>query len=401
MTSEAAMSGEHGNHNDYNDRPSRIVIDYTSNRPGPCFVIFGSLHGDEHGGQQALQRVADVLSTEQPTLRGRIVGVLGNLQAITVKKRFVDRDLNRGWSEEHIARLRDQDPSFDSVEDREQRELADFIDEIENDPNRPLVFLDMHSTSAEGLPFTCMPDTIDNLRIALHTPIPSILGLEETIDGPLLGLLSDRGFAGIIVEGGQHDNPRTVDILESVIWMLLEALGCLREEDMPVIVTHREVTHRERVKSLIHGLPRVLEIKYRHETRLDDGFQMAGGFEHYDEIKRAQVIATDNKGQISSPCDGRVIMPRYLSNSDQGFFIAVDVSWMFVKILFLLRWLRLDRICHWLPGAHRSPDTPDYITVAHWVPEFFVNIIRLLGWRRTAQKATHTVLRRRRVRDHI
>jgi succinylglutamate desuccinylase len=265
---------------------------------------------------------------------------------------------------------------------------------FDDEPNRPVVFLDLHSTSAEGLPFSCIPDTIANLRIALELPIPVILNLEETIDGPLMGYLSDLGYGGVIVEGGQHDDPRTVDVMESCIWIMLAAIGCVRREDVPQFERLRQ-----RLSVLATGLPRVLEVKDLHYIHDGDGFQMEPGFTHYKRVDEGQLLASDDRGELRASLTGRILMPLYKPPSDHGYFLTKDIPNPFVKMLFLLRWMRLDRIVHWLPGATRDSDNPNLMRIETWVPEQLVNLVRLLGWRRLYRGTHHSLLRRRRVQQ--
>jgi hypothetical protein len=110
------------------------------------------------------------------------------------------------------------------------------------------------------------------------------------------------------------------------------------------------------------------------------------------------LLARDDGGEIRAQRSGRIIMPAYKPGTDQGFFIARDVAPLYVWTLFLLRRMKLDRVCHMLPGARRMPGDDNLIEVASWVPAWMVNIIRLLGWRRTYRDADRTVLRRRHVR---
>ncbi len=373
--------------------PERFPVDFTGEKTGPTLVVIAGLHGDEVGSINALSRVRARLDELAPSIRGRIVGVLGNLAAIHAGQRYLARDLNRRWHEDEVAAIQAQRPEDDSPEDREARELIAFFASLDDEPNRPVIFLDLHSTSADGLPFSCMPDTLANLRIALELPIPSILGLEETINGPLTGLMSDRGYRSVIVEGGRHDRENTAEILESCVWVLLVALRMLARTDLPDYGSHWN-----RLADLGQGLPRVLEIIHRHETHPDDGFQMQPGFEHYHPVIRGQVLARDERGEILSPHNGRIIMPAYKPGTDQGFFIARDVPRLFVWTLFLLRRMHLDKFCHLLPGTRRVPDHLDMLEVSSWVPEWLINVIRLLGWRRTWHDDDRTLLRRRSIR---
>jgi succinylglutamate desuccinylase len=371
----------------------RILIDYTTGKPGPCLVGVAGLHGDELGGVRALERVRKALEHHRPRARGRFIAVLGNLPAIAAARRYFHDDLNRNWFEEDVAALLSRDPAGDSTEDAERRELLAVLDSLESAPEHPVVFADLHSTSAEGLPFSCMPDTLINLRIGLQLPFPAILGLEDTIRGPLMGILSDRGYACVIVEGGAHENPRTTDILEATTWVLMARLGILAPGDIPAYGEYWS-----RLTRAGRGLPQVLEVCYQHETHDGDGFVMEPGFRHYDRVRKGQLIARDRSGEIRSHTDGRIIMPAYKPGTDQGFFIARDVAWWKIRLLFLLRTLRLGHVVHLLPGARVRTDDRNIMDVSHWVPERLVQIIRLLGWRRTHRDSTGTILRRRRVR---
>ncbi len=372
----------------------RIVIDYNCDVPGPCLVMFAGLHGDEHGGVRAVERVRDTLLSNRPAVRGRVVMVLGNLAAIAAGKRYIEQDLNRNWYEDELLALAGRDPADDSVEDAERRELSDFIDTLDDEPNHPVVYVDLHSTSAEGLPFSCMPDTLTNLKIGLELPIPAILGLEDSIRGPLTGLLSDRGYAGVIVEGGQHDVPRTADLLEATVWRLMWRLRIISRDDVPGNEDHdRCLMHAGR------DLPRVLEVSYQHETRAGDGFAMEPGFEHYDKVRKGQLLARDTGGDIRANMNARILMPAYKPGTDQGFFIIREVPWLKVQLLFLIRRLKLGNLVRWLPGMRQYGVTPNYLSISGWVPRRLVNVIRLLGWRRTYQDREHMILRRRRIRE--
>jgi len=377
-------------------RSERIIADICGSNAGTCLVAFGGIHGNEHGGVTALERVAAHLGSlgakgSACPANGRILALRGNIAALEQGVRFVDRDLNRGWSLDTADALRRGEGS--TVEDCEARDLLTILDGTLATWPGPVVFLDLHSTSGQGRPFVCIPDTVENLRIALDLPVPSILGIEETVAGPLVGLMSDLGCAGLIVEGGQHDDPGTAACLESAVWVLLVALGLVRQKHAPDYGAHWN-----RLAAAGSGLPRVLEIVALHETRPNDGFQMLRRMNHYEHVLRGQVVARDHHGDVVARKSGRIVMPAYLPGTDQGFFIARDVPAIFVWILLALRYLRLDRACPRLPGAHRHADNRDLLDVSNWVPRRMVDIIRLLGWRRLAHEGDHTVLRRRRVR---
>lgn len=67
-----------------------------------------------------------------------------------------------------------------------KRELLEEIDAALARRRGPVIFLDLHTTSAAGTPFTIIADTLLNRRLALSLPAPVILGLEEHLEGTTL-----------------------------------------------------------------------------------------------------------------------------------------------------------------------------------------------------------------------
>src|SRR5262245_9278287 len=164
---------------------------------GPTLVVLAGIHGNEPAGVLAVQRVLGRLQEQDLALRGRIVALCGNLGALRRGVRYQHRDLNRQWLPEAVAALQLRDPAQGSEEDVEQRELVAAFERAEQSARGPVVFVDLHSSSADGPPFVCFADTIDNRRTALCTGVPGILGIEETIDGASLEWWSHRGIVAM------------------------------------------------------------------------------------------------------------------------------------------------------------------------------------------------------------
>jgi len=98
----------------------RILGAYGSGDGGPLVVCVGGVHGNEPSGVVALERVISRLRDRQPTFRGRLLAVAGNLPALRAERRFIDRDLNRGWSVRRVSEVLER-PAM--TEDFEQAEL--------------------------------------------------------------------------------------------------------------------------------------------------------------------------------------------------------------------------------------------------------------------------------------
>lgn len=333
------------------DAHKRLIGRHDAGRPGPTVVVTGAVHGNEPAGLHALRRVLGRLADEKLPLRGELWAVAGNLRAMAEDRRYIDRDLNRQWTRETMSALVNAGPGG-AAEDHEQLELLTLLAPLLVRGGPPLVFLDLHSTSGLSTPFSCMPDVLRNRAIALALPIPLVLGLEEVLEGSLLGYLCDMGHVGVAVEGGQHVDPATVDFHEAAVWIALVAAGSLDAADVRDLADHRG-----RLIAANRGLPPVVEIRVRHGVRPEDEpFAMEPGFENFQPIFRGQVVARDRSGPILAPRGGLMMLPRYQAQGDDGFFVATPVSSTVLKLSAAARRWRLDRFVPLLPGVQRHPE---------------------------------------------
>jgi len=311
---------------------------------GPTLVAIGAVHGNEPAGLVAIERVLAAMHERQLPIAGRFVGLSGNQAAQAADRRYIERDLNRSWSDESCARTADAS-NDQCAEDREQRELITAINQITEAADGPVIFLDLHSMSGPGSPFSIAPDLLRNRTLAVNLPVPTVLGLEEIIDGTLLGYLCDQGHLGLAIEGGQHDAPDTADLLEACVWFGLSASGLIDANDVP-----RRQDKHERLRQAASGKPTLVEIKHRHGVAVDDKFAMKPGYANFVPVRKGEPVARDSQGPIFCPRDGLMMLPRYQDEGDDGFFIAIAVSPSWLRVSTAARRARLDRLLHLLPG---------------------------------------------------
>lgn len=372
MTREAVAEPSEGR------RFKRVVGAYDRGRPGPTVVVMGGIHGNEPGGVLAAERVLRRLGEEQPPFSGRLVALAGNLEALERNQRFMSRDLNRRWLPASIEGLLARDESSDDTEDREQRELLGVFGELVAQAQGPVVYLDLHTASAEGAPFTCMSDTLTNRRVAMAMPQPVILGLEEAIDGAVLDYWTERRLPGLAVEGGQHAAESTIRNLEAAIWLVLDATGCLSSG---AVVDLEEM--RTRLASAAAGLPPVLEIRYHHKITPSDQFVMRPGYRTFQRVRKGEVLAQDRAGPIRAVESGYVLLPLYQGQGEDGFFLARPVRPFWLKVSAALRRSGVDRLLPLLPGVRRMRGRPDSLMVDRRVARWLVlELFHLLGYRR-------------------
>lgn len=369
----------------------RVIGEYAGGRPGPAVVLIGGLHGNEPAGILAIESVLGRLRAERAPLRGRVLGLAGNLGALAQRRRYLARDLNRGWLKEQI-RERLAEGAGAAAEDLEERELLRLLVPLLAAASEPIVFLDLHSTSAAGPPFTCMADVLRNRAVAFALRVPLILGIEEMLEGSLLGYLSDLGHVAVGFEGGQNLDPLTVKNHEAAIWSTLVAAGCLAPEAVADLEAQR--AHLERAA---RGLPPVIEIRYRHPVSEQDAFVMEPGYASFSPVARGQLLARANGGEVRAREAGLLLMPRYQGQGDDGFFLARPVSPFWLRASSWLRRLRLDRLVPLLPGISRHPETPDHFVADSGVARFqTVNVFHLFGYRRVRAHGHGLVFSRRR-----
>ena len=359
-------------------------------RAGPTLLVLAGIHGNEPSGVTAVRRVVAELQQRDAELRGRIVALAGNMPALAAGKRYLARDLNRGWLPASLSALAARDPAQDSPEDAQQRELLARFDEVVRTARGPVVFLDLHSSSADGPPFLCLADTTDNRDLALATGVPIILGIEETIDGASLEWFASRGIVAIAAEGGRHQQPDTVANHEAVLWLVLGHLGMI---DARVVDVER---HRAHLRRATAGAPPIVEITHRRAITAEDGFVMVPGFVNFQAVEKGDLLAHDRNGEIRARSDCRMLLPLYQALGDDGYFLARPVRRFWLEVARWLRRARLDRIVHWLPGVRRDPADPLTILVDPLVARWFVTeIFHLLGFRRLRRRGNRLAFSRR------
>src|SRR6266702_6172830 len=144
--------------------------------PGPMLIVVGGVHGNEPAGVRAAEGALARLAGG--ALRGDVVARAGNLRALHLGRRYQVRDLNRQWAAPPLRLT-----AGDDAEGLEQRELGGALDEALAAARGPAYFIDLHTTSAAGVPFAMLGDTLRNRAFARRLPLPVILGLEEQLDG--------------------------------------------------------------------------------------------------------------------------------------------------------------------------------------------------------------------------
>jgi len=372
------------------DSPDRLLGDLGEPSRGATLIVVGGVHGNEPAGVRAAHRVAQALTGRAEDLRGRVAFLIGNRAAYREGTRFLDRDLNRAWTQPWVEAVRAGEVEA-SAEDSEQAELLVELDRLLADSRgRPTYLLDLHTTSGGGGPFTAVADTLDARELALTLPVPLVLGLEEMVDGTLHDYIGRMGVTTIAFESGQHEEPEAVDRAEAAIWLLLEATGLLHPSHIPEAAPSRKLLARS-----LQGRPRVLEMRYRHGIESSDGFAMDPGWSNFKPVQKGDRVASDAAGRVAAPESGRVLMPLYQAQGEDGFFLVREFSPFWLRVSEAMRMLRLASIVHLMPGIRRHPERPGVYVVNRRVARWYaLQLLHLLGFRKVREHGDVLVIER-------
>ncbi len=357
---------------------------------GPTLIVVGGVHGNEPAGVIAARRVLKRLREDDAGLRGELVVYAGNVGALRAKRRYLAKDLNRVWSDDRLAALRRKPEGELDPEDREQLELLGLVEDAMARARGDVHFMDLHTTSAKGIPFVLFGDTLRQRRFGFSFPLPVILGLEEQVDGVLSGYFTQRGCVSVGIEGGQHDDPASIDNLEACLWVALVASGLLDRERVPEHDAARRLLESRR-----GALPPVMEVTARHAITPEDEFRMTPGFANLDRARAGQLLARDRRGEIRAKEDGMVILPLYQGLGSDGFFWGRPMSQARLTLAERVRRLRLDRLLPLLPGVRRDPSHPDRLRASTRIARLYpLEVFHVFGYRRITEDGSELIVAR-------
>jgi hypothetical protein len=289
----------------------RVVAHLKGAAPGPMLIVLGGIHGNEPAGLHAVEPLLSRLSPDA----GDFVVLSGNRGALAEGVRYIERDLNRGWSDEAIAAL------GDSPEDEEQRGLLGAIEDAVADARGPVTFLDLHTTSAAGHPFVVVGDDPAHRALAHAFGLPVFLGLVGKLSGALTPYLCTRGITALAIEGGQNDDEWSVVRHTAAIRIALVECGLLAPSSLGPLNLSRRLLENAR-----EDLPHEIEIVSRYAITPEDDFRMEPGFSNIHPVRAGTLLARDRHGDIRAPEDGLVVMPLYQGQGDDGFFMGRAVA---------------------------------------------------------------------------
>ena len=360
------------------------------------FVCIGSIHGNEQAGVKALQNVANAILSKNINLVGNLYALEGNRSAFKKGLRFQDKDLNRMWTNDQIEHIKSLE-YFDSLEDKEQFELYSTIKKILTNHKGPFVFVDLHTTSADTVPFITISDSLNNREAASKFNLPIILGIEESLDGPLLTYINEFGHISLGFEAGQHNSKDAVLNCEAFIWLMMAQFGLVEKSQFPFLKYHTQL----QVSTSKIGF---YDITYRHALRPFHRFKMLEGFVNFDPLIKGQPLAIEANQKINSAFNGFIFMPLYQEQGEDGFFITNKISKFWLGFSTLVRTYNLHKLLPLLPGVRQDKNHDYTLIVNPRVATFLTTkIFHLFGYRKKVLRANklHFIKRDRKISPFI
>lgn len=317
----------------------RLIGQYSGSEQGTLIIALAAMHGNEPAGVRALRTLFDMLESESlknPHFKfcGRLVGFIGNMQALERKIRFVKKDLNRELLKENIERLKSfhqngNDTRFTASNELlfEDLELKELMQQVENEiliyKPKKLILIDLHTTSASGGIFTIVSESMDSVKIASELHAPVVKGFIKGIGGSTLHYFTQDNTGvpttALAFEAGQHDDP--FSIRRTIAW-LINCLRCVGSIDGRDI----ENRHEEILRGYSKSLPKVVQLIGVHKIMQGDEFKMVAGFQNFQAVKKGDILAHDKNGAIVAPENCLILMPLYQPQGNDGFFLVREVS---------------------------------------------------------------------------
>lgn len=301
----------------------RIIGRINGDKDGPWIIAIAGMHGNEKGGVKALERTILKVQSHIKDFKGNLLALRGNLPALQKNVRFIDEDINRLWFPDIISKI--QNSSIDELQTSERREIKKLFGVIDTflsrkqNMDKPIIFLDFHSFSADGAMFGITTPSHKSIDLFSNLNIPLILGIEKFILGAAFDYYQKIGDISLVFEGGQHDDPKTVDNITGVMLSILENLECVTASEIPKLEDYKTSLNQQN-----KSLPKTIKVVYRHPVNPEDRFAMRPGYQNLQAISKGECLADDHSGEILSPMDGYILMPLYQKQGKDGFFIAID-----------------------------------------------------------------------------
>ncbi len=372
----------------------RIIGHLNPENQDRVMVLVGGMHGNEPTGVIALEHVFQQLEKNKVPVNGRLIGLCGNLAATEKGVRFHSADLNRLWLTRNIERMKNTRSieQLESPEEKEQFELFNILQPI-FESDMPVTIIDLHTTSGPSIPFIVLNDQIANRNFGLQFPVPTVIGIEEYLEGPLLSYANEFGHVALAYEAGKHDDWTSYENHVSFLFLALVNAGMVAADDIPDLEKHRL-----RLQNQCKVNRGIFEVIHREKVYPEDQFNMNPGYQNFWPLQKHEQLAQNSSGVVKSRFRGQIFMPLYQSEGTDGFFIVRPVPKWALSLSTFLRKRNFEWLLTLLPGISRSQQQPETLVVNKSIARFLAKeLFHLLGYRRKKEVGNEMIFSRREI----
>jgi len=268
--------------------------------------------------------------------------------------------------------------------------IFNVINNILSSEEGPFYFMDLHTTSSETIPFLTVNDSLINRKFTEQYPVPLILGIEEYLNGPLLSYINELGYVAFGFEGGQHDSLSSIENHKAFIYQSLVYTEAIAKEKIDF-----QCYYNLLAKTSVDSR-NIYEIYYHYRIKEDESFTMKPGFLNFQKIDKGQELADSNGEENKKKKQGRILMPQYQSQGDDGYFSIRRIPSVFLKLSSYFRKNRVDKILPIMPGVNWLSDKKDGLIVNRKIAWLFTRqFFHLMGYRSKKLDKTHLVVKNR------
>ncbi len=368
----------------------RFIGKIEGSQPGPTIIFTAGIHGNEPSGIFALHDVIKEIKEKNIPIKGNIYGISGNLTALEEQTRYIKQDLNRMWTSERMKLITSGNIEKNGEETIQQLNLYNVINNILKTESGPFYFMDLHTTSSETTPFLTVNDSIINRKFTKQFPVPLILGIEEYLDGPLLSYINDLGYVAFGFEGGQHDSLSSIENHIAFIFQSLVYTESLAKNEIDF--QH----YYDTLAKTSVDTRNIYEIYYHYRIKDDEAFTMKPGFLNFQKIDKGQELANSDGEVILAKKQGRILMPQYQEQGDDGYFSIRKIPTIFLNLSNYIRKLRVDKLLPIMPGIKWTSDKHDTLIVNRKIAWLFAKqFFHLMGYRSKKIDKTHLIIKNR------
>lgn len=292
---------------------NRIIDKIKGDEKGYEIILIAGMHGNEQAGVRAIKKVMKFIRNNNIPVRGNMTALYGNITALEKNVRFIDRDLNRLWTNEFIEIAQN---NSDISEMKELKELHREIENICNGDYENCIIIDFHSFSTASGIFVIPAYNEKSLNLAKDFRVQFIEKLTSDLKETAIQYFAFKGVTAVVFEGGQHYSDETEGNTEAAVYV---ALNYLKFLDKKNVIKFN--SYRKRLKEKSLNLPTHYELSYIHRIENGDIFKMNPGYVNFQTIKKNEILAYENGKPVFSAYNGRMLMPLYQKQGTNGFYI--------------------------------------------------------------------------------